>query len=62
MEKGEESPAVAGSRHVQHTPGIRRVTQENQGKHTAGIDGLVYDPPEARWQLFQEGLSLKGQP
>ena len=39
---------------------IRRITQENQGKHTAGIDGVVYDTPEARWRLFQEGLSLKG--
>jgi RNA-directed DNA polymerase len=39
---------------------IRRVTQENQGKHTPGVDGMVYDTPEARWQLFQEGLSLKG--
>jgi RNA-directed DNA polymerase len=39
---------------------IRRITQENQGKHTAGIDGMVYDTPEARWRLFQEGLSLKG--
>jgi RNA-directed DNA polymerase len=39
---------------------IRRITQENQGKHTAGIDGVVYDTPEARWQLLQEGLSLKG--
>jgi RNA-directed DNA polymerase len=39
---------------------IRRITQENQGKHTAGIDGRVYATPEARWRLFQEGLSLKG--
>jgi RNA-directed DNA polymerase len=39
---------------------IRRITQENQGKHTAGIDGTVYDTPEARWKLFQEGLSLTG--
>jgi RNA-directed DNA polymerase len=39
---------------------IRRITQENQGKHTAGIDGVMYDTPEARWQLLQEGLSLKG--
>jgi RNA-directed DNA polymerase len=39
---------------------IRRITQENQGKHTAGMDGVVYDTPEARWKLFQEGLSLKG--
>ena len=38
---------------------IRRVTQANQGKHTAGIDGMVYDTPEARWRVFQEGLSLK---
>ena len=39
---------------------IRRITQENQGKHTAGMDGMVYDTPAARWTLFQEGLSLKG--
>jgi len=39
---------------------IRRPTQENQGKHTAGVDGMVSDTPEARWKLFQEGLSLKG--
>src|SRR5712691_3369398 len=39
---------------------IRRITQEHQGKHTAGIDGRVCDTPEARWTLFQEGLSLKG--
>ena len=39
---------------------IRRITQENQGKHTAGIDGVVYDTPKARWQLFCEGLSLRG--
>jgi RNA-directed DNA polymerase len=39
---------------------IRRITQENQGKHTAGLDGVVYDTPEARWKLFQEDLSLKG--
>src|SRR5216684_4784367 len=39
---------------------IRRVTQENQGKHTAGIDGVVCDTPEARAALFQADLSLKG--
>ena len=39
---------------------IRRITQENQGQHTAGIDGMVYATPEARWKVFQEGLSLKG--
>jgi RNA-directed DNA polymerase len=39
---------------------IRRITQANQGKHTAGIAGMVYATPEARWRLLQEGLSLKG--
>ena len=39
---------------------IRRVTQENQGKNTAGVDGVVCDTPEARLELFREGLSLKG--
>jgi RNA-directed DNA polymerase len=39
---------------------IRRITQENQGKHTAGMDGVVYDTPAARWQLFQEDRRLKG--
>ena len=39
---------------------IRRITQENQGKHTAGIERVLCDTPEARWKLFQEGLSLKG--
>ncbi len=39
---------------------IRRVTQENQGKHTAGVDGVVCDTPQARMHLFETGLSLKG--
>ena len=39
---------------------IRRVTQENQGKHTAGIDGVMCATPEARLSLLEEGLSLKG--
>ena len=39
---------------------IRGITQENQGQHTAGIEGRVDATPEARWRLFQEGLSLKG--
>jgi len=39
---------------------IRRMTQENQGKHPAGIDRVVCDTPEARWNVFQEGLSLQG--
>jgi RNA-directed DNA polymerase len=37
---------------------IRRVTQENQGKHTPGVDGKVYDSPEARMALSQENLTL----
>jgi RNA-directed DNA polymerase len=39
---------------------IRRVTQENQGRHTPGVDGVVYDTPEARMALSRENLSLKG--
>jgi RNA-directed DNA polymerase len=39
---------------------IRRITQENQGKHTAGVDGEVCDTPKARLELLREGLSLKG--
>ena len=39
---------------------IRRVTQENRGKHTAGIDGVLCDTPQDRVKLFNEGLSLKG--
>jgi RNA-directed DNA polymerase len=38
---------------------IRRVTQENQGKHTPGVDGVLYDTPEARMALCRETLSLK---
>jgi len=39
---------------------IRRVTQENQGKDTAGVDGVVCDTPEARLELLRDGLRLKG--
>ena len=39
---------------------IRRVTQENQGRHTPGLDRVVYDTPEKRWAFSQEKLSLKG--
>lgn len=39
---------------------IRRVTQENRGKHTPGIDGVICDTPQDRVKLFKEGLSLKG--
>ena len=38
---------------------IRQVTQENQGQHTPGVDGQVYDTPEARTALSQEKLSLQ---
>ncbi len=38
----------------------RQVTQQNQGKHTPGVDGVVVDTPETRVQLLQEGLTLKG--
>ena len=33
---------------------IRRVTQENTGKITPGIDGKVYLTPEERWKWSQE--------
>ncbi len=39
---------------------IRRITQENQGKNTAGVDGVICDTPEARLEMFREGLKLKG--
>ena len=39
---------------------IRQVTQQNRGRHTPGVDGVVVDTPEARVQLLREGLSLKG--
>lgn len=37
---------------------IRRVTQENQGRKTAGVDGVVYDTPAKRLALSQEDLNL----
>lgn len=39
---------------------IRRVTQENKGKHTPGIDGQVCKTPEDRLKLLKDGLGLKG--
>jgi len=39
---------------------IRRVTQDNQGTPTAGMDGVVYDTPEARGRWLQEGLRRTG--
>ena len=38
---------------------IRQVTQENRGKHTAGIDGVICDTPEKRLVLLQE-LEVRG--
>jgi RNA-directed DNA polymerase len=60
MEEGKKPSETAGSSPSSQLLALRRVTQENQGKHTAGIDGVVYDTPEARWRLLQEGLSLNG--
>ena len=39
---------------------IRQVTQENSGKQTPGIDGVVCDTPQKRLALLQDGLRLKG--
>lgn len=39
---------------------VRRVTQDNQGKKTAGVDGLKSLPPEARFQLARD-LKLTGK-
>jgi RNA-directed DNA polymerase len=39
---------------------VRRVTTENQGKKTAGVDGVKSLPPQARLQLVKE-LKLTGK-
>ena len=39
---------------------LRRVTQDNQGKKTAGVDGVKSLPPEARLSLARE-LRLTGK-
>ena len=39
---------------------VRRVTQDNRGKQTAGIDGVKALLPPQRWQLARE-LQLDGQ-
>ena len=33
---------------------VRRVTQENKGKYTPGIDGQIYATPDARSELMEE--------
>jgi RNA-directed DNA polymerase len=38
---------------------VRRVTQANRGKHTAGIDGVKVSTPPQRWRLATE-LRLDG--
>ena len=40
---------------------IRRVTQQNRGKHTPGIDGVVCDTPEARLKLFKGKALAEGR-
>jgi len=39
---------------------IRRVTQENAGRQTPGVDGVVCTTPRARQNLLNEGLALAG--
>jgi len=39
---------------------IRKACQQSRGRNTPGIDGIVCDTPEARFSLFEQGLSLKG--
>jgi RNA-directed DNA polymerase len=39
---------------------IRQVTQQNAGRHTPGIDGVVCKTPEDRVALLESGLGLKG--
>lgn len=39
---------------------IRKVTQQNTGRNTPGIDGVVCNTPQARVHLFNTGLHLQG--
>src|SRR5690349_17718237 len=39
---------------------IRQVTQQNDGRTTPGIDGVVCKTPTDRVKLLEDGLSLKG--
>jgi len=39
---------------------IRKACQQNRGKQTPGVDGVVCDTPEARFALFEQGLSFNG--
>ena len=39
---------------------IRQVTQQNTGRNTPGVDGVVCNTPQARLHLFNTGLHLRG--
>ena len=39
---------------------IRKACQQNRGKHTPGVDGVVCKTPKDRLALFEQGLSFKG--
>lgn len=39
---------------------IRQVTQQNAGRNTPGVDGVVCNTPQARVHLFNTGLHLQG--
>src|SRR5262249_40203540 len=39
---------------------VRKVAQENDGRHTPGIDGVVSATDEDRVNLLQDGLRLQG--
>jgi len=39
---------------------VRRVTQENEGRNTPGVDGKVYNTPEERMELSLGKLGLQG--
>jgi RNA-directed DNA polymerase len=39
---------------------IRQVTQQNAGRHTPGVDGVVCKAPEDRVTLLESGLEFKG--
>lgn len=39
---------------------IRQVTQQNAGRNTPGVDGVVCDTPQGRMNLLNTGLNLRG--
>lgn len=44
---------------------VRRVTQDNRGKHTAGIDGVASVLPDQRWlmvELLRHPETIKPRP